>query len=157
MRPFLLLDIDGVISPLGQVDLEKSLVFNNGWATFRVPHHFIFFLKALEDRVDFICSSTWEDDAAPLFQAMGIDVKSYIYFESYSGYQWHKTAGLKAFIAENEGRDFIILDDEFDEEFLAWASSTPNVHALQIDGDLGLSRKNCLAIANILKTYGSKL
>lgn len=74
MKKVLLIDIDGVVSPLVEVKDEENVVIKDqGQVLAAVPTSLLGFLKHLELlRIDWIWSSTWEGDVKLLEQALGL-------------------------------------------------------------------------------------
>src|SRR4051812_8368919 len=117
MKPLLLLDIDGVLSPLGKIDTDECIIQGNGWTTWYIPYDTVALLHRLKDKVTFVCSSTWERDAASLFRTIFIPVEDYVIFPPTMPEEWSKGRGYQDYIADAP-QPLVILDDEFTEDFI---------------------------------------
>ena len=56
----ILLDIDGVLSPLGRLNDEYVIIDLDGWSTIAIPHNNIEFIKTVNEKVKIVWSSSWE-------------------------------------------------------------------------------------------------
>lgn len=147
----MLLDIDGVISPLGGAGKHDDyLVYSIDWATWRIPNIVVNFLKEISNKVEFVGSSTWERDASGLFRDMGLKVSLYVSFEESEDPAWQKSTGLKRFVNAYPERKMIILDDQFPQDFIDFAARTKHATIVPIDGVLGLTEANMAQIRELL-------
>lgn len=119
VRPLLLLDVDGVLSPAGQ-SLPPGYVRH---ATSRYdvavsPKHAVWLAELLE-LFDPVWATTWEEQAQPIFgQLLNLPPMPHITFDRLSEDGTRKLVDVAEYVGS---RSIAWVDDELYEDAFAWA------------------------------------
>lgn len=114
----ILMDIDGVVSPLGVVN-ESRKIIDIGWSKLVIPKHIESFVKDLSDKHKVIWSSSWEKDSLVLSKKCGFNINEYLDFtKNLSNNEWFKIQSITEFCSNHTNSNIMLLDDEIevDEE-----------------------------------------
>lgn len=153
-NPAILLDIDGVISPMGAVDGLKRRSRQVAYSNFAVTDEVAsFFAELSHDGVDIIWASTWEDECVVLGDELGIRNSGYIAFGGmHRGNNWFKENAAKKFITDNKHRKIAWLDDETPDHLISWAkSSHSDIFAEQVEPMKGVNSDLMTRLEDFLK------
>lgn len=162
---YLLLDLDGAISPL-----SDSLSDHIEGHTIRSSHYEWFLPQQTAEllieitldqtvknnRLQTIWSSKWEADANIVNENLEIPHMDFIKFEQYlhndDPDEWFKSPALMSFVSKNltDNNIIIIVDDEFSDGFKSWAEKYENLILIQPDPYRGLSQEELNYIQHLL-------
>jgi hypothetical protein len=138
-RPHLLLDVDGVLCPLGERGGEELLDGHTpGGAYVRYSPQTAGRLAALSGEFQLVWATAWEAEAnqhlAPLF---GLPQLPYLRFEDEAGpYESWKLPSIARFVGD---KPFAWVDDDIGLDAHEWAASRPApTLLLEVRGDCGL-------------------
>lgn len=140
----ILMDIDGVLAPLGAIDRDRALTIIDfhGWERLAFPDDLLNFLSDLQkdNRITITWSSTWEDFSNLVFDHTKDFFSPYLTFDSSKNDLWLKEWDLLNYINDRPKTKFLIIDDEIPDE-----SKLPhlkNVDVIKTDPVNGLSKEN---------------
>lgn len=122
-NPVILLDIDGVISPMGGVEGLKRRSRQVHYSNFAVTDEVArFFSHLSHNSIDVIWASTWEEESLVLGQELDIRDAGYLELGGlHKPGTWLKENAVKRFISKNKQRKIIWLDDETPDFLINWA------------------------------------
>jgi hypothetical protein len=152
-RPLLLLDVDGVLFPLGdRADCEVRPVPGHEHLRYGVETGAR--LRSLLPVFKLVWATSWEHEAnevvAPLF---GLPPLPVVVFddEAGEGESW-KLPAIKAYVGD---RPFVYVDDDIGNDALAWAKdrSAPTL-LLPVAGDRGLAAADVDALVAFAASVG---
>lgn len=142
-----LLDIDGVISPVYSVDRESHSI-DIQWAKFVIPKDLAGFIKDLSNQVEIVWASSWEDYSFEVSKELNFNIKKHLNFND-SG-KWLKTSKIREYVLANKDKDILLIDDEA-QEFLSDFIDLKNLTIISPDDRIGLSKENINEIEKWLK------
>lgn len=156
--PAILLDIDGVISPMGGVEglkrKSRQVQFSNFAVTDRVER---FFSRLSHDNVDVIWASTWEEESLVLGQELGIRDSGYLELGGmHEQGTWFKENAVKNFISKNGHRKIVWLDDEIPDDLIKWAKENhSSILVERVEPMAGVETNLMKKILSFLEEKGS--
>lgn len=163
MKPYLFLDVDGVLSPLSDDPNDEW----DDWLENNLTPFWLLLSKKMGIsiralNVDIVWLTTWEHDAnfyiGPIFDWPNLPVLESNYAEDErSNYEWWKLASLRKFLNENP-RDFIWIDDEiqfYGDEMDEWLGDfSYHHHLISPNPNIGLQKIHIDNLVNWLRrTY----
>ena len=120
MKKTLLLDIDGVICPLGLLlKSENYIKVSGGWNKGYIREKVVEWIRDIQQEFDVIWCSSWESETENITEKLGI--KPFPYLGVNSGrhsYHWYKLDEIEKNCVENPKREIICVDDAVDEQAL---------------------------------------
>ena len=151
----ILLDVDGVIAPEGQLEDGDYRVFRkSGWATWRIRNEVLQWLIASREdsRVELVWSTTWQKYANSIFEELDLEPIEWLPFdETYQmPGQWYKREGIRRFL-EDSPDPIVIVDDEIPPAFLS--ISNPRLLCVKPDRLTGLTGEELARIEEFIADY----
>lgn len=152
-RPVLLLDIDGVLSPLGATHGLTSYGRSVQRAQWRVRDQVAEELRALNQVCAIVWASGWEEESFVLGSELGLRADGFLDSEaSFAGRSlWFKEDAVLDYLRENTHRKIIYAEDEIPTGF---ADICRRVHSdilvLDVDGQVGLASEDFSTIRKFL-------
>lgn len=111
--PIVILDIDGVISPMYTPFKDGDFVIRNSYCTWILPVENVEWFKELDDYTDLRWGSSWEDESNLIAREFLNRDLPYLDFHSMdSTSEWTKIKTMLDFVMNNPHRQIIIVDDE---------------------------------------------
>ena len=137
-KKIILMDIDGVLSPLSRVDEPYSLI-KVPWATFAIPDYTLDYLKTnLMKLRGFTWSSSWENSSNAINKYLGVPNSPFIHFpDDMEETLWFKDKYLVDFCLKNCKQEILIVDDSIPK--VSKLRSISNVTLIIPDPLYGLS------------------
>lgn len=137
-KKIILMDIDGVLSPLSRVDEPYSLI-KIPWATFAIPDYILDYLKTnLMKLRGFTWSSSWENSSNAINEYLGVPNSPFIHFPNDKEETlWFKDKYLVDFCLKNCKQEILIVDDSIPK--VSKLRSISNVTLISPDPLYGLS------------------
>lgn len=133
----ILLDIDGVIAPIGHVEQDNILV-NIHWAHLVIPLDIIDFINEIPDEVKIVWASTWEDLSLIVSENCNFNIQQFITFKRKRENEWMKIKAIEEFVNANKKSEILFIDDDLSEDN-GTLSSMKNLTLLRPDSNVGLS------------------
>lgn len=149
MAKLVLMDIDGVLAPLGAV-AGDPLVVRSTWVTWVIKRSIADWFCGLTDKVDVMWASTWQDEVAPLNEALGIKLP-FLEFDRDDGTEWFKTSRIRQFLEENDYETIVWVDDEHDAASQSLTEEFAELEVVTPDPAKGLNLHNVLQIHELLE------
>lgn len=157
VKPLLLLDVDGVICPMGPGCGEELLEYQGPnypvWFSAGTPRR----LQGLAEVFTLVWATKWEGEANRLLApALGLPPLAFIRFPSSRGRpgRSHKLGAVKAFV---QARPFAWLDDEVGDDMVSWAEERPTPTLIRpIDPRVGLNNGDVDALLVYLGASGGR-
>ncbi len=155
--PYLLLDVDGVLNPLG---LQPPDLIPEGFVAHRLaglrvllaPVHGVW-LRELSAVFDLVWATSWEQDANRLIAPL-LGLPKFLPVITFGADQTGWTVKLPAVAAFAADRAVAWVDDRFGDDEEAWASARPAPTLLvRTDHSVGITR----AVVDQLWTFGMEL
>lgn len=140
-----LMDIDGVLAPLGAVPGDP-LVVRSTWTTWVIKRAIAEWFCGLTDKVDVMWASTWQDEVAPLDAALGIKLPILEFDSEHQGDEWFKTARVRRLLQEGNYEKVVWIDDEHSEDSEGLAAAFPELELVTPDPAKGLNLHNVLQV-----------
>ncbi len=109
-KKIILLDIDGVLSPLGAIDGLVTKI-NMDWAYLSIPDSLLSLLIKISKH-DVRWISTWGDLSNKINKKIEINVFPIVDIENNKSILWLKDVELIKFCKRNKRKDILIIDDE---------------------------------------------
>lgn len=137
----LLLDIDGVLSPLGAPRTDDfhtiESAYGNWWTT---EHHLSFLYSAIQSPAQFIWATAWEDMANLWCEYLNVPDQAYLDFShtTNTDTSWLKLEVVQNFLETSEHEHVVWIDDDFSAAALQWGAER-GIHMVQPDADVGLT------------------
>lgn len=97
----ILLDIDGVLSPLEFINRKTTLVDLDGWSTVAIPNDNIEFIKTLSQQAEIVWSSSWENISNNICDKVGLAHFRFLKFYNTQQSYWNKLPAIVEFIDDN--------------------------------------------------------
>ena len=156
-RPWLLIDVDGVLNPLIVVDgFEIHELRPIGWTgpplNVQLSGRHGEWINALTDIFDLVWATTWEQSAnvliAPIV-GLPTDLPVIPFTEPRLRHNWNVSFKSPAVAAYVGSHPFVWLDDSITEADTAWFSQLPGVGPFllqSIDPMVGLTEQDCQAV-----------
>lgn len=148
MTPTIIMDIDGVLAPMGMVpDRDLPLDVDHDWGAWVVRERDALLLGQLVSGawgpVNFIWGSSWEGDSNLLADGLGLGPFPHVpHGDADQGpHAWRKAAPFLEFIGQTQG-PVLWVDDELDTPTIALAEADHRIRCLVPDGHLGLTPEN---------------
>lgn len=140
MNSILLLDIDGVISPLGRIHNDDYVIVNNDYSTWNIPFNAVNLIRnSLDDGHNIIWASAWESVSNHINKELNLDSFDYLTFDNDDAL-WFKFTSIKNFVKTIPQNIHIVwVDDEIPPEVFEWADNQPNITCIIPNGLTGLS------------------
>ena len=115
----LLLDVDGVICPIGSsLKAEKVIRVKSGWNSGYIKNGVVHWLKEISDKYQVIWFTSWLEDANKINEL--INIKKFRVIDVLNNQNntriWNKWGVLEALCNKNIDYQFIVIDDEAPEE-----------------------------------------
>lgn len=142
MKKIILLDIDGVLAPLGRVNEEFTVVNLDGWSIVAIPNNNIDFIKNISRLVEIVWSSSWENTSNNICDKANLANFSFLQFHNTQQNHWNKLSALVEFIEKNYDVDILILDDDIDLRSRQILNKYDNVSIVDIEPVYGLTIKD---------------
>jgi len=149
LKPYLLVDVDGVLNSLGNNDIEHTFKIDGYIIEF--PRNTRRFMKKLDELYDCIWATTWEQDAARFIAPeLGVGQKwPVIRFWGGTDYPWGTTwklPGVQSWIEDldKEGSfrvPIAWLDDDINQDAIDWAKERGDTLLVTTDPVKGLTIK----------------
>lgn len=149
----ILLDIDGVLSPLGRLNDEYVIIDLDGWSTIAIPHNNIEFIKTVNEKVKIVWSSSWEDISNNVCDKIDLPHFSFLQFYNTQQKHWNKLPSIVKFIEQNCDADILIIDDEVDTNAKEVLNKYKNITIIDIEPICGLSKIDKDRILDWLNSY----
>ncbi len=137
MRPLLLLDVDGVLNPLGVREAPGFVPYHVGGMHVLLSSDHGRWLSELGDRFDLTWATSWERDADLIAERIGLPLGlPAITFTNQS--EWTvKLPDVVRFVGD---RPLAWVDDQMGPDVLAWAASrTRPTLLVETDSRVGLT------------------
>lgn len=156
-RPWLLIDVDGVLNPLIVAEgFDLHVLAPSNWAgpplQVQLTQRHGEWINELTDLFDLVWATTWEDSAntviAPLVGLPG-DLPVVSFSQDIPRTDWEISFKSPAVAAYVGGHPFAWLDDSITEADTRWFTGVPGIgpfHLQAIDPRLGLTRDDCAAV-----------
>lgn len=138
----ILMDIDGVLSPLGRVNGKFATVNLDGWSTVAIPADNSELLKTISKLVKVVWSSSWEFISNNICNTFGIDSFEYIEIGNNNYSDWNKLPAIIKFIENNQHEQILLIDDEVDSVSQSILSKFNNLTIINTNPITGLSLKD---------------
>lgn len=137
MRPLLLLDVDGVLNPLGVQEAPGFMPYHVGGMRVLLSSDHGRWLSELGDWYDLTWATSWERDADLIAERIGLPTGlPAITFTDQS--EW--TVKLPDVVRYVEDRPLAWVDDQVGPDVLAWAAARPSPTLLvETDSRVGLT------------------
>lgn len=143
MNKVILLDIDGVIAPLGRIEKDDySIIDLDGWSTIAVPNENLIFIKDLKKLIEIIWSSSWEKTSNKICEKANLENFNYLKFPNTQQDYWNKLPVIIEFINNNVSKEILLLDDEIDSYSYNLINQYENVSIINIEPIQGLTEAN---------------
>jgi hypothetical protein len=124
VKPLLLLDVDGVLSPLVGGGGPEWFAHPGRWGTVLLNRNHATWLHGLRTQFDLVWATSREDDAnADVGAPLGLPVLPVIEFSA--AWDSERTWKLQAVTHYVGHRPFAWLDDEIHDDAHAWAAQHP--------------------------------
>jgi regulatory protein YycH of two-component signal transduction system YycFG len=156
MKPFLLLDIDGVLNPdiPDSSEFKDFRVLETPWSNFSLSLKEGQILQDLSNYVDLVWATSWEDYANEYISPyLGINNLPVISFTPH-GSESLKVKDIIRFINFHQ-RPFIWIDDEIEDEFHSTITNMVEVEFLLVKTNptTGITVKNIYDVYQFAKKY----
>lgn len=138
----ILLDIDGVLAPLGKVEDDFIIVDLDGWSTIAIPNENIEFLKYINENVNIFWSSSWENISNNICKLINMKFLDYLCIGNDYHEIWNKLPAMIEFIEGNPINEILIVDDEIDTNSKNILCNYKNVKVFQVNPISGLTTKD---------------
>ena len=148
MKPLILLDIDGVISPLGQV--YNPIVIQHPYGSWAIPEHILWLFKNYEN-YEIIWASTWEEDSNLINRDLGIKDFNFINFTENSNI-WFRFESIKNLVSKQTNRTVILIDDEIPKKVSDWCAKN-SINCIKPDSVEGLTANDLKTIDKIIEDW----
>ena len=142
MVKLVLMDIDGVLSPLEAVP-GNPLVVRSDWATWVIKQSIAEWFCGLTDKVDVMWASTWQAEIAALDEALGIKLPFLEFDQHHHDDEWFKTARIRQLLEGTEYEKVVWVDDEAPADL---ADEFPELEIVVPNSANGLNLHNVLQI-----------
>lgn len=141
-----LLDIDGVLHPLGRVAEPGRIVNFQGWQSTYIPERLDSIVHyMLTRRTKWI--STWENISNEISKSYNLPSLEYLVLGAYKeNASWLKESAILDYVNSKKFTKFLIIDDELPED--SALRSHGRVKIIVPDGLLGLSEDEIALIKN---------
>lgn len=153
-----LLDLDGSIAAEGELPEGSYMSFSgSGYAIWRIRKRVLDWLleKQLDERVELVWSTTWQQYANSILEEIGGEDLNWISFDE--TYQrpddWYKGDGLKIFMESNSD-PIVLVDDELPAELLA--TDNPRILALKTNSLTGITDEELAQIDGFIEDYRAR-
>lgn len=148
----LLLDIDGVVSPLYNFKGDDYILVPVGYATWKIPFKTVnMILDVAESENKIVWESTWEDVSNRINQSLDIEDFQYLEYSNNNSDIWFKFDSVKKFLKTcPKGCQIVWVDDEIPEEIVEWSHGQSGLVCVVPDGREGLTDNEIEFIKNIL-------
>ena len=145
-KKIILLDIDGVLSPLSLVR-DECYIVNLPWTTLVIPTRICDFIHEIEDKTDILWASSWEDASLQVSRDLKLNVNRYIKFNNLISVkdEWFKISGIKKFCNENKRRKILLIDDEVESTYYE-LNQIKNLSTIRINPLSGITNEDMKSI-----------
>jgi hypothetical protein len=149
MRPLLLLDVDGVLNPLGVREVPGFMEYRIAGLRVLLSLEHGRWLASLADQYDLTWATSWERDADLIAERIGLPLgMPAITFTNQS--EW--TVKLPDVLRYVGDRAVAWVDDQLGPDVQAWAESRPSPTLLvQVDGRVGMTAED----VELLRAWGA--
>lgn len=113
MKKVLLLDIDGVISPLGKLAEDESYVkITGGWNKAYLRIGVIEWIKLAQEKYELVWGSSWGNESRFITDSLNLTQAPYIQvINGKCNYNWNKLDAIEQFCEQNPDKKIICVDD----------------------------------------------
>lgn len=145
MTKLVLLDVDGVLAPLEATDAPSFLV-EGDWSNWRVLDSAAEWLcnLATKEGVEIRWATMWEDRAAPIAEALELDLDYESFPEPVDPGVWLKNERVLTLLEEGIYEKIVWVDDEHDVYSQGLAEQFEALELISVSGDRGLSFRDAL-------------
>lgn len=154
----ILLDIDGVMNPLGLLNPQKSGLepLRHHWGTWYINPAWKSLLASLSKLDKPIWVSTWEDESNVILQHYGLPTWDYISLEPplpLMKTETIKLPAVEAWTARNlhPNEPVIWIDDELEQDAFDWAENRKNTMLVKTDPEVGLTKQQWITIVDYVR------
>lgn len=148
MEKMLLLDIDGVMSPLNSIAYDEYIIVPNDYSTWTIPFtNYNVLMDVFESGNKVVWASAWEEVSNNINHSLKLPKFDYIKFTDTSSYDWFKFFNVKEFV-ENVDKNVEVLwvDDEIPEDVFDWIEQHENLSYIKPDSGEGLNEDERIKI-----------
>lgn len=145
-RPIVLLDVNGVIDPLGEHP-STHVIVKRSWGNWLVPTKFPEYLQALQAVADVYWVSAWEEEANDVNDFFNLPHLPNVPFGARDmSSEWWKLYWVRQAMQDWGDRAIVWVDDEFDHTVFAFARSHTSFHPIAVSGLEGLTEEGWSAL-----------
>lgn len=145
-RHVILVDIDGVLSPLGESVNKFTVRTRVPYAEWYTTQEIQYVMEVLARYATLVSISTWEEDSLVFAKKAKFPITRFLQhtFPMFDQ-RWFKADAIHEFIEKNQDKKLVIFDDELSEnkpEFAVLRSEWNNkkVFIPEIDGERGINK-----------------
>lgn len=158
MTTYILLDIDGCVSPLYSYE-GSGVHIRQNYANWSIPDSTVEILKSFDENTKVLWASAHEEESNHINAALEIQAFDYINFDrdNIESKHWFKHDPIKDFIETLKEDDQVIwVDDEITEESALEMEALGNVYCIIPDGRTGLKLNDFAIIHELISAHGNE-